>query len=287
MSKMKTSLAKTLFATLLLSALLPLQSGNTAPVKKAPGQEAPAVNVLQEPQQLPETIEIGLSTETIAIASNFSGTNLTIFGALDNADPLIRRQARYDIIVVLEGPQRNLVVREKSRYLGVWVNADSETFQSVPLSYSLASTRPLQDITDERTYRQLSLGVNYFAMTPEYGTLTDPTTIRFAQELRDLKSRQGIYTQNVGSVEFVSQTLFRATLALSANVPVGRHKARALLFRHGVFIGEATSHLNIVKAGLEQQIFEAAHQYSLIYGLFAVFLAGLTGWIGQLLFRKD
>lgn len=284
---MKTPLAKTLIATLLLSALLPLQSGDTAPRKKDRGQETPPVSALQEPLQLPETIEIGLSTETIAIASNFNGTNLTIFGALDNADPLIRRQARYDIIVVLEGPQRNLVVREKSRYLGVWVNADSETFQSVPLSYSLASTRPLQDITDERTYRQLSLGINYFSMTPEYGTLTDPNTIRFAQELRDLKSRQGIYTQNVGSVEFVSQTLFRATLALSANVPVGRHKARALLFRHGVFIGEANSHLNIVKAGLEQQIFEAAHQYSLAYGLFAVFLAGLTGWIGQLLFRKD
>lgn len=248
---------------------------------------APVSANTQEVMPLPETIEIGLSTETIAIASNFSGTNLTIFGALDNADPLIRRQARYDIIVVLEGPTRNLVVREKSRILGMWINASSETFQSVPLSYSLASTRPLQDITDVRTYRQLSLGVNYFALNPEYGSLTDPTVMRFAQELREIKARQGLYTQKIGSVEFVSQTLFRASLPLSVDTPVGQYKARALLFRHGVFIGEANTHLNIVKAGLEQQIYDVAHQYSFAYGLFAVFLAGLTGWLGQLLFRKD
>lgn len=285
---MKQNFLKSVIATLLLSVLLPTLVGNAAPsaaIQKT--QQKPALDVIQEPITRPETIEIGLSTETIAIASNFSGTNLTIFGALDNADQMIRRQGRYDIIVVLEGPQRNLVVREKSRYLGVWVNADSETFLSVPLSYSLASTRQLQDITDERTYRQLSLGVNYFTLNPEYGSISNPNTIRFAQELREIKTRQGLFTQKAGSVEFVSQTLFRATLALSANVPVGRHKARALLFRHGVFIGEANTHLNIVKAGLEQQIFEAAHQYSFAYGLFAVFIAGLTGWLGQILFRKD
>ncbi|WP_439273683.1 TIGR02186 family protein [Pseudochrobactrum sp. HB0163] len=283
---MRHSLNKTIILLGIVVFALSAQAGIAAP-RKERGYELANIKNIQEPLPLPETIEIGLSTETIAIASNFSGTNLTIFGALDNADPLIRRQGRYDIIVVLEGPQRNLVVREKSRYLGIWVNADSETFLSVPLSYSLASTRPLQDITDERTYRQLSLGVNYFALNPEYGTLNYPNAARFGQELREIKSHQGLYTQKVGAVEFVSQTLFRATLSLSANVPVGRHKARALLFRHGVFIGEANTHLNIVKAGFEQRIYEAAHQYSLAYGLFAVFLAGLTGWLGQLLFRND
>lgn len=62
-----------------------------------------------------ETIEIGLSTETIAITSNFRGTDLTIFGALDNTDPLVQRQGRYDIVVILQGPARDLVVREKER----------------------------------------------------------------------------------------------------------------------------------------------------------------------------
>ncbi len=61
--------------------------------------EGNTVPQLQNPAE--ETIEIGLSTETIAIASNFGGTDLTIFGELYNADPTIQRQGHYDIIVVL------------------------------------------------------------------------------------------------------------------------------------------------------------------------------------------
>ena len=234
-----------------------------------------------------ETVEIGLSTETIALTSNFSGANLTIFGALDNADPLVQRQGRYDIIVVLQGPSRDLVVRKKERHLGVWVNAASETFLGVPLSYSLASTRNLQDITDPKTYRQLSVGTSNFYMAPE-----DPNSLSgnipiFSNELRAIKTRQGLYTQCIGGVEFISRTLFRATLALPANVPVGRHKARALLFRNGVFLREANAGLEIVKAGFEQSVYEAAHKHSLWYGLFAVFLAMFTGWFGRILFKKD
>lgn len=234
-----------------------------------------------------ETIEIGLSTETIALTSNFNGANLTIFGALDNADPLIQRQGRYDIIVVLQGPLRNLVVRKKERHLGVWVNAASETFLSVPLSYSLASTRSLQDITDPKTYRQLSVGTANFYMAPEDANNTSSETDVFSDELRAIKTRQGLYSQRIGGVEFISRTLFRATLALPANVPVGRHKARALLFRNGVFLREVDTGLEIVKAGFEQSVYEAAHQHSFLYGMFAVFLAVFTGWFGRILFKRD
>ncbi|GAA5543297.1 MULTISPECIES: TIGR02186 family protein [Brucella/Ochrobactrum group] len=246
--------------------------GNTVPQLQTPAEE---------------TIDIGLSTETIAITSNFGGTDLTIFGALDNADPMIQRQGRYDIIVVLQGPERNLVVRKKERYLGVWINADSETFLGVPLSYSLASTRNLQDIADEKVYRQLSVGVRNFYLNPEDPSSLSGNIPKFGTELREMKIRQGLYNQRIGGVEFVSRTLFRATLNLPANVPVGRHKARALLFRNGVFLREANAGLEIVKAGLEQSVYNAAHQYSLLYGLFAVFLAVFTGWFGRILFRKD
>ncbi|WP_420959381.1 TIGR02186 family protein [Brucella sp. IR073] len=234
-----------------------------------------------------ETIEIGLSTETIAITSNFRGTDLTIFGALDNADPLVRRHGRYDIIVVLQGPDRDLVIRKKSRYLGVWVNAESQTFLGVPLSYSLASTRSLQDIAEPKVYQQLSIGVDNFHLAA-VASENPPEDIRqFDQQLREMKTRDGLYTQRVGGVEFISPTLFRATLSLPANVPVGRHKARALLFRNGTFLREADTSLQIIKAGLEYRIYDAAQNHGFLYGLFAVFLAVFTGWFGRLLFRKD
>jgi uncharacterized protein (TIGR02186 family) len=234
-----------------------------------------------------EGIQIGLSTDAVSITAGFSGADLTIFGSLENPDPLVARQGRYDVIVVLEGPPRPVVVRRKDRVLGVWINLESETFENVPVSYSVATTRPLQDITEPNSYKQLSLGAANLYMQPADAT-DSPTTIEeFTAALRERKTATGLYSENVGGVQFLSQNLFRATVRLAPDVPVGTHKARAFLFKSGMFIKESSAQLEIRKSGFEQSVFRVAHDYSFLYGVFAVSLAMLTGWLGRLIFRKD
>ncbi|WP_274630152.1 TIGR02186 family protein [Arvimicrobium flavum] len=236
----------------------------------------------------PETIEIGLSTDHVMITAGFSGTDLTIFGAIDNADPLVSRQGRYDVIVVLEGPARPVVVRKKERVGGVWINLDSYTFLNVPMSYSVATTRPFQDVTDPNSYRQLALGAaNIYLQPSGEGHRSAATIEQFTAALRQLKQTTGLYSERVGGVQFLSQTLFRATLPLSPNVPVGTHRARAFLFKSGVFVRETSAQLAILKSGFEQRVYDVAHQHSFLYGVFAVVLAMLTGWLGRIVFRKD
>jgi uncharacterized protein (TIGR02186 family) len=257
-----------------------------------PATEAtrPATAAEPAPQQVApvlESIQIGLSTDRISITSDFSGADLTIFGALDNADPLINRQGRYDVIVVLEGPMRPIVVRRKERILGVWINTDSETFASAPSSYSVATTRALQDITDQNNFRQLALGTENIYIAPLDRT-GDPLRIEeFETALRALKRSTGLYYENVGGVRFLTQSLFRATLRLAPNVPVGTHKARAFLFKNGIFIKESSAQLAIQKAGFEQTIFRFANENGFAYGVLAVLLAMVTGWLGRVIFRKD
>ncbi|MBL8581341.1 MAG: TIGR02186 family protein [Rhizobiaceae bacterium] len=234
-----------------------------------------------------EGIQIGLSTDRISITADFAGADLTIFGAIDNTDPLLSRQGRYDVIVVLEGPARPVVVRRKDRVLGIWVNRFSMTFVNVPISYSVATTRQPQDIASPETYRQLSLGTANRHFEPE-DALANPTTIdEFTTALRELKRTTGLYSENFGGVQFLSSNLFRATLPLAPNVPVGTHKARAFLFKNGLFIGESSAQLAIVKSGFEQWVFRAANQHGFVYGVFAVALAMLTGWLGRIVFRRD
>ncbi|RUZ80062.1 MAG: TIGR02186 family protein [Mesorhizobium sp.] len=236
---------------------------------------------------LTEGIQIGLSTDNVSITAGFSGADLTIFGSLENPDPLVARQGRYDVIVVLEGPPKPVVVRRKDRVLGVWVNLDSETFENVPVSYSVATTRPLQDITEPNSYKQLSLGASNLYMQPADAGDSPATIEEFTAALRERKSATGLYSENVGGVQFLSQNLFRATVRLAPNVPVGTHKARAFLFKSGLFIKESSAQLEIRKSGFEQSIFRVAHNYSFLYGVFAISLAMLTGWLGRLIFRRD
>jgi uncharacterized protein (TIGR02186 family) len=241
----------------------------------------------QEPDVRQENIQIGLSTDRVSITADFSGADLTIFGALENVDPLINRQGRYDVIVVLEGPARPVVVRRKSRVLGMWINTESETFVNVPMSYAVSTTRMPQDVTDPNSYKRLSLGADYLHIEP-MDRSGNPTTIaEFKAALRDRKKATGVYTERIGGVHFLSQNLFRATVALAPNIPVGTHKARAFLFRNGLFVKETSAQLAIVKSGFEQTIYRLANNHSIFYGFFAVGLAMLTGWIGRIVFKKD
>ena len=234
-----------------------------------------------------ENVQIGLSTDKVVLTAGFSGTDLTIFGALENIDPLLARQGRYDVIVVLEGPAKPVVVRRKERVLGMWINTKSETFVNVPISYSMATTRMPQDITDPKSYRQLSLGVGTIHMEPLNPRQSPVTLQEFTRALRDRKRATNLYSTNFGGVEFLSQTLFRATLKLAPNVPVGTHKARAFLFRNGAFVKENSAQLAILKSGFEQWIYRSAQVHGFYYGLAAVAVAMVIGWLGRIIFRRD
>lgn len=234
-----------------------------------------------------EKIEIGLSTDKVAITSDFAGADLTIFGALDNTDPLVRRQNRYDIVMVLEGPQQPLTLRQKKRFFGMWINMDSRTFLEVPSSYALSSTRPLRDLADERTLKLLSLGVDNLGLPTVDGGYRVNEDAQFVAALRGIKRETELYNERIGDVQFLSANLFRATLSLPANVPIGVHRARAYLFKNGTFVTETSTQLEIRKSGFEQMIYEAAHQRGFFYGMFSVVLAMLTGWLGRLVFQKD
>lgn len=248
-----------------------------AAVGSARAQEAPPT----------ESIQIGLSTDRIAITSDFRGANLTIFGALENSDPVLMGHGHYDIIVSLEGPPREVVVRRKRRVLGMWINTESQTFRGVPESYSLASTRPIEEIAAPAAFAEMSIGVHSIRPQP-IGSEADPVEIaEFARALLERKQALGFYAELDGGVEFLSQTLFRATVPLATSVPVGTHTARAYLFRNGQLLQETSTELLIYKSGFEERVYRMAQNHGLIYGIGSVLLAIFTGWLGRILFRRD
>lgn len=236
-----------------------------------------------------ETFEIGLSTDRIGITSDFAGTRLVVFGVLDDADEKLRQQQRYDIVVALVGPRRPVVVREKERVLGLWMNRSSERFNAAPSSYALAATRPLRDLSRPDLRLQLSIGIDDLLLnTGAAGAASvAPNRDEYATALRRIRTSQGLYNQTFGTVEFISRTLFRAELQLPADLPVGSHTARAYLFRSGEFIAESSERLTVVKTGFESFVSDFATRYGTLYGLFAVALAVFTGWIGRLMFKRD
>jgi len=232
-----------------------------------------------------ETIQIIVTTDQIVIGTDFTGTDLYIAGVVENADPLVYRQNRYNVIVTLEGPTRATVMREKKRRLGVWVNADALTFYDVPLYYALASTGELRDITTAQGFHDLGLGIADLPLRSDEVDAQKLATFR--QELIRIKRAQNLYVENIGAVTFTQTSLFRARFQLPTNLPVGRYQVNAYLFRDGSYRSHQAEQLDIKKAQLTDTIFYAAHQYSLWYGIAAVLIAIITGLVGRFILRRD
>ncbi|MAY62146.1 MAG: TIGR02186 family protein [Rhizobiales bacterium] len=235
----------------------------------------------------PEQLDIGISTNEIAISPNFSGADITVFGAIAQADEFLLAIGSYDIIVALEGPRRPATVRRKERVAGIWVNRHSVRFEPIPASYSISSTRPLDSIAKQIVLSAHDVGIQNIRLVPT-GQIGDGSMIgSFREAMLRIMQQSGLYQRDPSGVQFISQSLFRASVRLPANIPVGGHTVRAELYRNGQYVTQKTIQLRVVKTGLEQFTYNLAHQYSLIYGIIAVAFALFTGWLSSVIFRKD
>lgn len=219
-----------------------------------------------------------VSQRSIRIVYSFTGADLLLFGAiLYPGGRLPRGETPVDIVVVVKGPTESVLVREKERVAGIWVNADRLRYRSAPSFYAIASSRPIERIVDEKTRAIYELGLGSLQLSPASNALADQQQ-RFQEGLVALKRRAGLYYAAPGTVEITGGVLYRARLTIPARVPVGRFTAETFLIRDGRVLAAATTNVDIQKAGFERFVARAADRDSILYGLTAVALSVALGW---------
>jgi uncharacterized protein (TIGR02186 family) len=239
----------------------------------------PAIGQQRDPVLVPD-----VSSRNIEIKYSFTGENLLLFGAIIYPDGR-RPDERADIVVVIKGPTNAIRVREKQRLAGVWVNAESVRFGSVPGYYAVASSRPIDQIMDERTAAIYELGLANLSLSPSAFAEAEQLR-RFQRGLVDLNRRLELFSEDATTVEITDGVLYRARIAIPARVPVGRYTAETYLVQGGRVIAVASREIDIQKTGFDRAVATAAENYGLFYGLLAVALSVGMGWMGGWLFRK-
>lgn len=225
----------------------------------------------RDPVLVPE-----VSQHEIEVRQGFTGTELLLFGAI--LDPAGRAAARdYDVIVVLQGPSQPIRLREKERFGGIWVNAASTDYRSAPSFFAVASTRPIDRIVDERTAAIYEFGTRYIQLSPS-GAIEPGEQARFSEGLVDLRTRQGLYREDIGGVSVSERVLYQARIKLPSTVVTGTYTAETFAIRQGRVIASALAEVEVKKVGFERFIADTAREYSLLYGLVAVTLSIGMGW---------
>lgn len=225
-----------------------------------------------------------VSARTIQIRYSFAGAQLLLFGAIVYPNGRTPKDVP-DVVVVVKGPVEPIVVREKQRIAGIWMNADSSRFRSAPSFYSVASSKPVTKLVDDRTAAIYELGVHNLQLSPGTSALPEKAQ-RFEAGLLDLRQRQGLYSENPNGVEITDGVLYRAVITIPSQVPVGTYTAETFLVEDGRVLAAATRDIDIGKSGFERFVALAAARHSALYGIFAVILSLGLGWSAAALFRR-
>jgi uncharacterized protein (TIGR02186 family) len=186
-------------------------------------------------------------------------------------------------VVVVSGPLSEVQVRKKSRIAGIWIDTDQVTFSDVPGFYSLASSKPLDQILTPKVLANRHIGVGRLELVPktQLSDLPDYQTALFR-----IKQREGLFTQRVGRVTFIDDRLFSVNISLPSSVPTGTFKIDVLLVRDGDIVDAQPLNLFVSKIGFGADIYDFAHRHSYAYGAIAVLVALMAGWIAHLAFRR-
>ena len=240
---------------------------------------APALLGASKPVLVPD-----VSARSIEIRYSFTGAQLLLFGAILYPGGRVPSDEA-QIAVVVKGPVQPIMVREKHKIAGIWMNADSHRFQSAPGFYAIARSEPIASLVDDRTAAIYELGVDNLQLSPGGGALPDKER-RFEAGLLDLRKRQGLYSQNPKGVEISEGVLYRARIDIPSQVPVGTYTAETFLIDDKRVLAAATREIQIGKSGFERYVALAARRHAFLYGLAAMLMSLGLGYAAAWAFSK-
>lgn len=247
---------------------------------------AQRVEQLPEPGVLPPSVPaaprvpdlvMDLSQARVSITSAFQGENILLFGMFDPPG---------EVVVVVQGPAARETVMRKERFLGLWLNTGRQGFDDVPAYYYIAASQPLQRLLARGAGGEILSLEDRMASVRSVGSREDNDLTRFRQGLVEVKRRQGLYPAAIGQVSVQANRLFRVELPFPSRLPEGTYEVRAYLLREGKIVAAVSRPLPVGKVGFSARLAGWASREGSLYGIGAIFMALLVGWLGGAVLRR-
>jgi uncharacterized protein (TIGR02186 family) len=222
-------------------------------------------------------LNIDLSERSIDITTGFNGAKIVVYGT---------RRGEGDIAMIIRGPEQSIVVRRKSRVLGVWMNSQSLRFNDVPGFYALALSRPAESVAPLSVLRRYNIGLDALVFETDDGNDAEKIDT-FREALIRTQQMKGLFPMEPGPVNFVDNDFFKVEFKLPANVPAGIYRVDTFILRDGVVTDTRSAELKVAQNGFSAEIFLFAHNQSLAYAVIAILMALFFGWGAHSLLRRD
>ena len=220
---------------------------------------------------------VDLSVARVSITSAFQGENILMFGMFDPPG---------EIVVVVAGPPARETVLRKQRVLGLWLNTGRQAFDDVPAYYAIAASQPLQRLLARGAGGEILSLEDRLASVRSVGERDHDDLIQFRLGLVEVKRREELYPANIGQVLIQANRLFRVDLPFPSRLPEGVYDVRTYLLRDGKIVAAVSRPLPVSKVGFSAELAGWSRHDGPLYGLGAIVLALVVGWIGGAIVRR-
>lgn len=233
-----------------------------------------------------ETLIAAMSSHQIQITSNYTGSQLTVFGLVERDGRSVSRSDPHDIIVTVRGPRRMLLVRQKEQLGPIWINRTQRRFPESPVFLLVASNRPIAEMMSAETARRDRIGLANAERTAQ-AWFDDASMTQFRDSLVRIMQGKSLYAYEERGVTFLSNSLFSAPIDVPATAPTGSYTVDVVLYSGGVPLARQQTNFEVIKTGAEQRLASGAYDWPIFYGLATVLLALFLGWGASVVFRRD
>nr|WP_279306691.1 TIGR02186 family protein [Microvirga solisilvae] len=234
-----------------------------------------------------ESLITSLSNHRVLINSNYTGTSIAVFGAIERDAQTVARATGYDVVVTVRGPNQFLVVREKEKLGPIWINQEQQKFPLAPAYLSVLTSRPITEITSIQLRQRQKIGLRAIINAPDFTNTRGGADKDFRDALYRIKAQEGLYLEDERGATFLTPDIFRASIPLPATAPPGDYNVEVTLFADTVILAKTLTHFELVKTGFEEQVGFVARDWSLSYGLATALIAIFFGWLANVIFRRD
>ena len=219
----------------------------------------------------------GISSNKINIDSNFNGQDILLFGAKSSAGKLI---------IAVRGPKKNFLVTKKGQTLGIWHSKKRVKFENITSYYAIFSTFDDNSVP-HGLLKILGLGSDNLQYDTEDNIkISDAQESNFTHELVKNLKKDNLYSTGAGRINFLDETLFKVNLNFPKNISQGVYNADLYFINDGNLESFQTIPIYVNQSGLSAKISRMAYQDSFIYGIIAILLALIIGWIANYIFNR-
>ncbi|WP_120500288.1 TIGR02186 family protein [Roseovarius sp. EL26] len=236
-----------------------------------------------QPALAAEEVVLGLSKDEIAITATFDGSELLVFGAVKRDTP-VPEGPPLEVVVAISGPSEPVVVRRKSRKLGIWVNTSSVVIDSAPSFYAVATSGPFSDVMSDSSDLEHRVSIGR-AIRSIGASILNSGTPEFVDAVIRIRENEGLYKIVESSVVVDEQTLFRTSIDMPANLTEGEYPTRIFLTRGGQVVSAYETVIDVRKVGLERWLYNLSRENPMLYGIMSLAIAIAAGWGASAVFR--